>query len=176
MSTRFNDCLEFVLEREGKEFTNDPLDRGGATKFGVTQATFDKYLEDRKLDNKSVAIIEPEEVADVYETYYWTAGLPQPLDLMVFDAAVQHGTERARKWLQRVLGVKEDGAIGPQTMAALTAQIANGQLPMLEIAYTQIRQSFYNKIVIRDPSQARFQKGWANRMALLKTACETNLA
>jgi len=45
-------------------------------------------------------------------------GLPTGVDLMVFDAAVNQGPKWAAKFLQRALGVKDDGIIGPQTLAA----------------------------------------------------------
>jgi lysozyme family protein len=35
---RFEFSLRFVLKWEGSEFTNDPDDHGGATRFGITQS------------------------------------------------------------------------------------------------------------------------------------------
>ncbi len=169
---RFTDCLAFVLKREGG-FVDDPLDRGGATNFGITQVAYDKYRNSLTLPIRSVKFITPEEVAAIYEEEYWTPMLPAPLSLCVFDAAVQHGTGRARKWLQRCVGQSEDGAIGPATRLALDAAAATKSVPDLEFTYTAIRDKFYEDIIAHDPSQERFRHGWENRMVELRKACES---
>jgi lysozyme family protein len=48
--------------------------------------------------------------------------VPWPLDLALFDGAVQHGPESAVRLLQAALRVSVDGVLGPQTRhAAATA-------------------------------------------------------
>ena len=39
----------------------------------------------------------------------------------VFDAAVNSGPAQSVKWLQRALGVADDGVLGPRTLAAANA-------------------------------------------------------
>lgn len=163
--SRFDDCLAFVLEREGG-FSDDPVDRGGATNFGVTQRAYDRYRERHSLPRRSVRLIEQPEVRGVYTEDYWTPvhadALPAPLDLIMFDSAVNHGVGGATRLLQRVLGVKVDGAFGPVTLRAainyLPDKVANQ------------RRTFYREIIANDPSQKRFENGWNNRMAALEKA------
>jgi lysozyme family protein len=91
-----------------------------------------------------------------------------PLDLCVFDAAVQHGPSRAAKWLQRVVGAKQDGKIGPKTLTALALLIERDGLEAVIGYYMEIREEFYDDIVERDISQMVFRKGWRNRMDSLR--------
>jgi lysozyme family protein len=62
------------------------------------------------------------EAASIYRRFYWDAvradALPPGLDHAVFDLAVNSGPPRASTLLQRVLGVAEDGLIGPITLEA----------------------------------------------------------
>jgi lysozyme family protein len=53
-----------------------------------------------------------------------------------------------------------DGVIGPKTMAAI-----NDANPKNLIAkFSDARANFYQGIVARKPDQARFIKGWLNRV------------
>lgn len=168
---RFSDCLAYVLKREGG-FTDDLVDRGGATNFGITQRVYDAYRNSLTLPVRSVRYITPEEVSEIYEKEYWTPMLPAPLSLCVFDAAVQHGAVRARKWLQRALGQVEDGALGPVTRKALEVQVQHDpHTPDIVFVYNAVRDQFYEQIIKNDPTQERFRHGWANRMVELRKAC-----
>ena len=57
-----------------------------------------------------------------------------------------------------------DGAIGPQTIAAVQAAepvtLANQLLDM--------RAAFYQQVVTENPSEAEFLSGWMNRVAALR--------
>ncbi|WQP10968.1 glycosyl hydrolase 108 family protein (plasmid) [Sinorhizobium meliloti] len=64
-----------------------------------------------------------EEAADIYRRSYWPQCgvdlLPPGLDYAVFDFGVNSGPARAVKTLQKVVGVREDGHVGEQTLAAV---------------------------------------------------------
>nr|WP_234835980.1 glycosyl hydrolase 108 family protein [Sinorhizobium meliloti] len=63
-----------------------------------------------------------EEAADIYRRSYWPqcgVDLPPGLDYAVFDFGVNSGPARAVKTLQKVVGVREDGHVGEQTLAAV---------------------------------------------------------
>ena len=164
MINRFFDCLPFILAREGGK-TDDPTDRGGRTAYGITQATYSTFTETMN----DVWDITPEEVAAIYHTRYWDAcqcdNLPKGLDLCVFDSAVQHGPGTAAKFLQRALGVAADGAIGPTTLAALSASV--GPAALID-QYLAQRQDYYAAIIAAHPEQAKYAHGWANRITALK--------
>ena len=53
-----------------------------------------------------------------------------------------------------------DGVIGPRTMAAINGANAKD----LVAKFSDARADFYQGIVARKPDQARFIKGWLNRV------------
>lgn len=59
----------------------------------------------------------------IYKNHYWDEcrcdEMPDGLDLLLFDSAVNQGPNRAKRLLQRSVDVTEDGIIGPVTMAAI---------------------------------------------------------
>lgn len=170
-TTRFEDCLAFVLEREGG-LVNNPHDRGGATNKGITQRTYDEWRERKGYEQRSVAQIEQVEVMAIYNEQYWTPvrgiKLPDPIDLIMFDSAVQHGAVRPVKWLQEIVGADVDGRFGGNTLAAMNTYISANGLDKLVDALMARRAKFYDQIIANDPAQKVFAKGWGNRMLALR--------
>jgi lysozyme family protein len=86
---------------------NHPADPGGATNYGVTQAVYNKYRRTHRKSVRPVKEIQASEVADIYRTGYWHAvagdKLPAGVDYATFDAAVNSGPARAKKWLNASL-------------------------------------------------------------------------
>ena len=60
------------------------------------------------------------DVASLYKTEYWDKvrgdDLPSGVDWAAFDWAVNSGSKRPAKAIQRIVGAKQDGAIGPKTL------------------------------------------------------------
>lgn len=170
MSQRFETALQFVLKWEGSTFTNDPDDRGGATRFGVTQRVYDGFRQRRGQALQSVKFISMDEVRAIYSRGYWAPvhgdRMPPPLDLVLFDTGVLMGVGRAARFLQQALGVAVDGAIGPRTLAAL--QNAGG--PAVARKVLALRDARLRRIVENDPSQGKFLRGWLNRLSDLRRA------
>lgn len=94
--------------------------------------------------------------------------LPVPLDLCVFDAAVQHGTHRAAKWLQRVALSIPDGVVGPKTLAAVNSVIQAHGVQSVVDQYMEIRRNFYAEIIANDAKQKTFERGWKSRLRSLE--------
>lgn len=124
MRDNFPSALAAVLVHEGG-FVNHPKDPGGATNKGVTQRVYDDWRVNRGLPPRSVKFLQQSELEEIYRRQYWDAvrgdNLPAGVDYCVFDLAVNSGTNRAARFLQRSLGVLEDGKIGPVTLAAAKA-------------------------------------------------------
>jgi lysozyme family protein len=170
MMNRFAECLTHVLKYEGLD-SNNPLDRGGATSRGITQATYDKWRDRHGLPRSPVSRISGQELNAIYREDYWkpvcAEQLPAPLDLCVFDAAVQHGTYRAAKWLQRVSLSIPDGIVGQKTLEAVHAVIDAHGVERVIDEYMDIRRHFYAEIIANDEKQKVFERGWAHRCAEL---------
>jgi len=119
----FEKCLKFVLQFEGG-FVNNPKDPGGATNFGVTQATLSAFIG-RQATIDEVQALTPDKVAPIYRLKYWDHvsgdALPLGVDLAVFDFGVHSGPSRGAMGLQRALQLADDGKIGPLTLGAAQA-------------------------------------------------------
>ena len=91
-----------------------------------------------------------------------------PLNVLHFDGCTNHGIQRANRYVQMALGIKEpDGKIGDKT-AALLADSAPLDICM---AVCDLRENFYKAIVKRDPSQSKFLKGWLRRINEMRQYC-----
>jgi len=117
-------CLAIVLEHEGG-WANHPKDPGGATMKGVIQRTYDAYRRSKGLPLRSVRNITDPELQEIYRRDYWNKvsgdALPAGIDLATFDGGVNSGPSRGVKWLQKALGVSQDGVAGPKTVGAANA-------------------------------------------------------
>lgn len=167
---RFTVCLGHVLQSEGG-YSNHPSDRGGATNFGITQKTLDDWCAGLGMPSYDVRELSKAGAADIYRLKYWDVcrcdELPPPIDLVVFDSAVNHGQTQAAKFLQSALGgLVVDGVIGAKTLAAANKPLAGAKRIASNILYG--RTSFYQNIGARDQTQRVFLNGWLNRIAALR--------
>jgi lysozyme family protein len=165
--TELNDIISEILIREGGgKYTNDPKDRGGPTKWGITQKAWGDYI-DRPATIGDIKSITEETAYDFYrEEYVFKPKFHminnENLRELVIDCGVNHGTSRAAKWIQRAAMVKKDGLLGPISLKAI-----NMAQPLeLYLETTAYRIRLYGRIVSRDRSQARFISGWNNRVAM----------
>ena len=119
MRENFQAALQAVLKHEGG-YVHHKLDPGGMTNLGVTKRVWEEWVG-HDVDEKQMRALTPALVAPLYKKKYWDRvrgdDLPTGLDMAVFDFAVNSGVGRAAKLLQDVLGVTQDGVIGPQTLA-----------------------------------------------------------
>lgn len=162
--TTDSDIIADIISREGG-YVNHPADRGGPTRFGITQATLADY-RGYKVNAGDVEALTETEAWKIYRKRYLEdtgiAKIPNPeLRGVVLDAAVNHGPVRAIAMLQRAIGVPDDGVIGPVTLAAMPYLNARSVC----VKFLAQRCRFYGAIISADHSQAVFAKGWANRLA-----------
>jgi lysozyme family protein len=160
MRENFAKALAQVLQYEGG-FSDHPQDPGGATMKGVTQAVYDAWRREEKLPTQSVRYISDLEVGAIYRDQYWDRirgdDLPSGIDFAVFDFAVNSGVSRAARTLQGVVGVTQDGVIGPATLQATKTYVA--------MSVTNRRLAFMKSLSI----WSTFGKGWAARIANVKS-------
>jgi lysozyme family protein len=91
--------------------------------------------------------------------------MPWPVSLVHFDGCVNHGIAAATRLLQRLVGVRADGVVGPATLAA----IARWEPTALAEELCWQRAALYARIVRNDASQARFIAGWIARLVSLRS-------
>lgn len=153
-------------------YVNNPKDKGGATKFGITIGSYRQFV------NKNATIadlqaISSNDAKQFYKQYYFYPNniqkLPEGIWDMVFDMCVQHGPKNAITLLQLALNrtgqrVDIDGAMGQGTIdAANTAYEATPQF--VRTALISQRITFYASILAHRPDQHIFAANWAIRTA-----------
>lgn len=150
----FDEAFDVLLGHEGG-YSNHSADPGSETMWGVTRkvALQEGYTGD-------MHVLPREFAKDVYRRKYWNAiqadQLPEALRYTVFDAAVNSGTKRAVEWLQRALGVDDDGVIGKDTLAALKG--VDGL--KAAVLFNAERLQFMTDL----PTWGSFGRGWARRI------------
>jgi lysozyme family protein len=154
---RFDRCLGAVLRFEGG-FSDNPHDPGGPTNLGVTLASLSGAWG-RAATVAELKALTAEQAGAVYQACYWRAArcseLPEGLDLMVFDAAVNMGPGTAVRLLQTAVGVAADGVFGPRTLEAVGRDPA--EQTIAEVA--RLRIDRYRALA----GFAVFGAGWLSR-------------
>ena len=149
--TWFDQCFEKLIAHEGGVSEN-PKDPGGLTNYGISQRAYPN------LDIRSLTLAE---VKQLYKRDYWDRAqcdqLPSQLSYLVFDAAVNSGIGQSIRFLQRAVGVADDGSIGPITLSAAKRMDTES----LCARFLGQRLEFMTRLTTFDV----FGKGWARRIA-----------
>ena len=134
-------------------YSNDPEDMGGETNFGISK---------RQYPGEDIKKMTAERAKILYRRDYWDKvkgdELPSPLDLFMFDAAVNQGVEAAIKMLQKSFGIAQDGVFGVKTM-----QKAKASTPETNALFMAERALRYAGTRSFD----RFGKGWFKRLFIV---------
>lgn len=129
-------------------YVNDPLDRGGATNMGVAVGAWKLLGYDKNgdgvINNADMKLLSKDDFKFVLRKY-WGSG----------------------KWgiviPQRILGLTQDGVVGPKTLAKINEEIDKDAEALFDKIFAA-RMKFLDDIVKNNPSQKRFIKGWKNRL------------
>lgn len=173
MNEDFLQLMPIVFHYEGI-YSNNPNDPGGETFLGISRHYFPNWTGWKILDkiNKSqiynwkINDIPKELMNEVYKFYYENFYLKLHLDKLpkiirksVFDSSINIGKRNTIRFLQRVVGVTDDGIIGPITLKAL-----NSIDPKLLLANFKLeRIKYYTKICYKNRNLEKFLLGWINR-------------
>ena len=157
MKNNFDKCLHMLLEHEGG-YVNNVHDKGGMTNLGVTKRVYDKWIG-RESTEQEMRDLTPDDVAPIYKKNYWDRvkadQLPSGLDWACFDWAVNSGSGRPAKAVQRAVGATQDGAIGNQTLGLIAEKDPKF---IIDYVYT-VRQAFYESL----DDYKHFGRGWSRR-------------
>lgn len=181
MSDPFEAAVAATIGREGR-YSADPSDRGGATAWGITEATARAagYLG-------PMAAMSREAAVGIYRRRYWAAPgfdrvatFAPTLAAQLFDIGVNMGPAVAVRFLQRALNVlnrqgrdfgdlKLDGIFGTLSENALRAFIAlrgDEGLRVLRFTISAQQALRYIEIAEADPTQGAFVFGWLSKRAM----------
>jgi len=157
MKQNFEKCLDMLLAHEGG-FVDHPKDPGGATNLGVTLATYEQWVG-RSVTVGEMKTLTPEMVAPIYKANYWDKvrgdDLPAGVDWCAFDWAVNSGSKRPAKAIQKFVGASQDGAIGPKTLQ----KIISAEPKEIIKSVHDTRQKFYERLKTFE----HFGRGWTRR-------------
>ncbi|MEM6397790.1 MAG: glycosyl hydrolase 108 family protein [Bacteroidota bacterium] len=167
----FDIAYKIVANHEGgyQKLKNDPGNfnsRGQlvGTNWGINAKVYEGYLG-RPPSEKDMRAMSKTTAKSIYKRNYWDPikgdQLPdQQLANFMFDGHVNHGSWGI-KLMQRVLGLREDGALGPITLKAILSKNPRD----LFNAYKKARIRFYHGIVERKPEMRHPWLGvWLRRM------------
>ena len=151
----FDQAFTTLLKHEGG-FSDHAADPGGKTRFGITEAVA------REVGYRGDMRELPMDLAKrIYKDRYWDAvraeELPAAIRYAVFDAAVNSGPRQSIRWLQRAVGVRDDGVIGPITLGAVRA--TDPQVLLRRMLSARLR------FMADLPTWPTFGRGWARRIA-----------
>lgn len=175
--------IDDVIGREGG-YSNHPADRGGPTRWGVTEQVARAYgfKGDMRVFPRDLAI-------EIYRKRYWqeprfneVAAVFPELGEEMFDTGINMGTKIPAQFLQRALNllnrggsdypdITVDGRIGTMTIAALKQfkdkrGVAGGKVLLKTLDGFQLGR--YADITETRPANEAFFYGWvANRIGEL---------
>ena len=173
--------IDELIEREGG-YANHPADKGGSTRFGITEAVARAHGY-----AGAMAELPRDEAAAIYRRLYWlrprfdqVAERCPRVAAELFDTGANMGPAVAATFLQRALtalnrGGKDyadlvpDGRVGPVTLAALDAFLEargrKGGETVLLRALEALQGERYLRLAEKRPANEAFLYGWlANRI------------
>jgi lysozyme family protein len=168
------EMIDAVLSDEAGLVEN-PADPGGITNFGITRRALAEFLGIgvSQVDPDQIRSLTPETARSFYRwfmTRYGIARIGNPdVRYFVFDAAVNLGPPQAIRLLQRALGVRADGILGPATLASIPYRDASKLCLWAGIE----QMEFYGRLAAGDltdadrdgiPDRLEFLPGWLNRL------------
>ena len=159
----FEEAIDFVLKNEGG-YANNPLDRGGATNFGLST----QFLNRIALGIPAEQLTRDQAI-DIYKKYFW---IPYPLGKIldqkvankIFDCLVNMGEYNAINLVQRTcnklsaIKVSLNGIFTKETLDEIN------KLNILS-ALKEAQANYYKAIVMSHPNQRQFLHSWLTRAA-----------
>jgi lysozyme family protein len=176
-----DDLIDTLIEREGG-YANHPSDRGGPTKYGITEAVARAHGYAGAMRD-----LPRDEAAAIYKRLYWlrprfdqVAKRSGAVAAELFDTGANMGPAVAATFLQRALSALNrdrkdyadlvpDGRIGAATLAALDTFLqlrgkTTGESVLLR-ALDALQGERYIRLAERRPANEAFLYGWlANRI------------
>lgn len=187
---QFSKSIDTILEHEGG-LIDHPDDPGGVTNYGISlrwalrehrAVAGDSLFDvdgDGDVDGDDIRALDPDTAKLIYRFSIWDAHnyallFDQNVATKVFDMTVNMGPIQSHKNAQRACiavgrPVKDDGIIGPRTLAAI-----NGADPGEVLASMRSEMAgFYRALIMRNSALikeghnvhdfSKFENGWLRR-------------
>ena len=167
----FEKAYQFMAPHEWNakhNYTNNPADPGGATKYGVTLATLQGLGSlgdldgDGIVDAADVRAMTEGDAKGIYWNQYWKFSDIEDdrVAAKAFDLAVNLGPKTGVKYLQRAVSflvhpVTVDGQMGPETVDAVNATDPVSVLLKL----CALQAEHYQSWILHNPEREQFRAG-----------------
>ena len=152
---QFTRCIDLILPEEGN-LSNHRRDPGGLTRYGISQRSYPDIDIERLTLNQA---------KEIYLRDYWNPIhgdlLPDGVDVLMLDCAINQGVKAAIRLLQEALNLPQDGIIGPRTLDYAHAAGHDVLMP-----FCALRAWRYEI----NRNEDVFGKGWFLRLFRLYTA------
>lgn len=158
-------------------YSDNKADRGGKTKYGITEATLRRAFLRGIVPHQEIAKLKKEEAAVIYKAFYWDVMrldeiTDQDIANEMFECGINCGPGVAISFLQNSLRAIDqvtevDGIIGNQTLAALGSAVTKWATVLFNTMNYQ-QGMYYMKICQGDASQLTFLNGWLNKRVITK--------
>lgn len=151
----FDKAFDRLIAHEGG-YVNHPDDPGGETNWGITKAVAvaNGYTGEMRSMPRA-------EAKRIYRSAFWDRAKADQYDgaiaFQLFDSAVNHGIGNSIRFLQRAVGVADDGKVGKFTLDAIKAMSVTDVL----MRFNAERLEFYTKL----STWTSFGRGWTRRVA-----------
>lgn len=158
----------FLASWEGG-FVKLPGDPGGYTNKGITLATWKSMGYDKDgdgdIDVNDLRAITNEDMETILKEKFWDKWkadniTSQSIANLLVDWLYNSGAYGI-KIPQRVLGVAQDGKVGPKTLAAINN--TKDKKALFE-KLKEARANYLRNLVKNKPSNSKFLKGWLRRV------------
>jgi len=165
-----------LIRREGG-LVDNPNDRGGITKFGISKRSYPEL---------DIIHLSKNDAYDIYDRDFWNNGMESfwEIDRLIdwlrpvcLDMYVNHGGRGATLILQRVIKkylttekFKVDGLFGSKTFSAVSKLTDQAENPYNDLTPGDVilmlvdeRIRYYMALIYRDESLRDFEGGWISR-------------
>ncbi len=147
----FDTAFERLIGSEGG-YTSGEGDPGGETNWGISKRTY---------PNLNILTLTRDAAKEIYRRDFWNRihadELYDGVAFQAFDFAVNSGIGTAVRYLQRAIGVADDGYWGPVTRAAAAAASESDTIMRLN----GLRLDFMTRL----SNWPNASRGWSRRIA-----------
>lgn len=171
----FTEANRIVSANEGgyQKISSDPgnfnsLGQNVGTNWGVNAKVYESHIgrPPTEQDMRSMSI---HTAHSIFKLKYWDRIkgdqiTNQKVANMFYDGAINHGVGLMSKFVQRIIGVPDDGVIGPISLAAINAF----NPATLHKEMKERRRALYYDIVRRKPEMEMWLNGWLKRIDRFK--------
>lgn len=165
---KFEIAIPHTLVWEGG-YINHPADPGGETNRGITDRLDGKVDGQVDINGDGIGDVDiknltESQAKEVYRRRFWDKMQGDKIESqhianILFDGYVNCGVNGI-KLMQRLLNLKDDGVVGPKTLAAINGA---DEVTLYE-NYKDARIDYYLDLAERKPALKVFLKGWLNRI------------